>query len=158
MSLSAQLPTCHLRSFLPANFVSVFLRLPGEIGKNLIQGSVLVVWFGLSVFHDNPPSSSCVPDCLVKKSVFWKSVCPHYMIHLVSNILKISVLGPLHINARASFCVGFFDWPNFASCFYPAECASTFGMCWSVNFSTRSAELTQAVSGWPSLKVLPKFV
>ena len=38
---------------------------------------------------------------------------------------------------------------------YPSKYASTFGISWSVNFSTRSAELTQAVSGWPCLKELP---
>ena len=33
----------------------------------------------------------------------------------------------------------------------------SFGTCRSVNFATRSAKPTQAVSGWPCLKVLPTF-
>ena len=60
--------TCHLLSFLPANFISFFLRLTGELTKNLIGFWLLTT--PTYSFHDNAPSHSRFSGCLVQKARF----------------------------------------------------------------------------------------
>ena len=77
-----------------------------------------------------------------------------------ANIAGFSVLGtstakPEHPSVSKKICI--FDWPNSASGTDSSGWTSTCGTCWSVNFSTRCAEHSRAVSGWHCLKVSPDF-
>ena len=84
--LSRKHLSCHLQSFLPANFASFFLFLPGEHGKGLIRCQsfhkvrALMFWYisgilsTIMIHHHH-----VLLYALSRMLSSWKKMCPHYV-------------------------------------------------------------------------------